>query len=71
MTRRMMHLSCASLLVGLSLTGIACGGSKTEEASNAPAAKPADGEGGPVKAGGAISEGATKMSEEGTKVDRK
>ena len=66
-----MHLSYAALLFGLGLTGIACGGSKTEAAGNAPAAKPADGEGGPVKAGSAISEGATKMSEEGTKVERK
>lgn len=72
MTRRISRMLCGGVLVGLSLTGIACGGSKPEENSNAPVGKPPEGSSGPTQAGGAMSsEGPSKMSDQGTAVQRK
>lgn len=72
MTRRISHILFAGLLIGLSLIGIACGGTKQEETSNAPVGKPPEGSSGPVQAGGAMaSEGPTRLSDQGTAVPRK
>jgi hypothetical protein len=72
MTRRMYQLVFASVLVGLSLTGIACGGSKeADQPSNAPVGKPANGEVAPTAAGGAMTDGGSqKMSGDGQTVPR-
>lgn len=62
---------CAGLLLSLSLIGIACGGSKPEETSNAPVGKPTEGTPGPVPGGSPMSEGGAKMSDQGQVVPRK
>ena len=72
MTRRIMYPALASLLAGMCLSSIGCGGSKPPETSNAPVGKPAEGQPAPVQAGSAVSDGGTpKMSEEGATVPRK
>lgn len=72
MTRRISPLVFVAALAGLCLTGIACGGSKTEDQpSNAPVGKPAEGQSGPVAAGLTNEGGSSKVNEESVKVPRK
>ncbi|MCW3051914.1 MAG: hypothetical protein JWN14_1084 [Chthonomonadales bacterium] len=72
MARRMYRGLFVGALVGLSLTGIACGGSKQEETSNAPVGKPTEGAPGPVEASSSAAlGGATKLGEQNISVQKK
>jgi hypothetical protein len=65
MTRRVYQIVLVNLLVGLSLTGIACGGSKeADQKSNAPVGVPRTGEAPPTANSNTASPGASGGSTE-------
>jgi len=72
MARRIHRALFVGALVGLSLTGIACRGSKQDETSNAPIGKPPEGSPGPVEASSSAAlGGATKLGEQNISVPKK
>jgi len=72
MSRRLYRPVFAGLLLGLSLSGLACGGKEADQPSNAPVGQPPAGQSGPVQATGAMGgDGATKLPDGGTAAPRR